>query len=88
MHPQDILQLLNESEGNVFNVPANGTEKKVKFRINKVAHEPLLLLGLLIRNIIFFSVPANGKKKVMFRINKVAHEPLFLLGFNRSVLIV
>ena len=45
MHPQDILKLLNESEGNVFNVPANGTEKKVMFRINKVAHDPLLLLG-------------------------------------------
>ena len=41
--PQDILRLLNESEGNLFNVPANGTEKKVLFRIEKVAHEPLLL---------------------------------------------
>ena len=43
--PQDILRLLNESEGNVFHVPANGTEKKIMFRIEKVAHEPLLLLG-------------------------------------------
>ena len=37
MHPQDMLKILNESEGNVFNVPANGTEKKVRFRINKVS---------------------------------------------------
>ena len=36
---QYILKLINESGPHAFNVPANGTEKKILFRIEKVACE-------------------------------------------------
>ena len=53
---QNILNLANARDARMFNVPADGTEKRIMFHIEKVAHEfvtHFLIVQLICHTIVF-----------------------------------